>query len=69
MLPLMASTTSNRTLVRLFEAFCGGTRLERGVFVDHGAPACWVFIDHNAQHLCEIVFEMPCQYLRQFVYL
>ena len=59
MLPLMASTTPNRTLVRMFEVFCGVTRLEREVFVDNGAAACRVFTDQNAQHLREIVFEMP----------
>ncbi len=49
----------------MFEAFCGVTRLEREVFVDNGAPACRVFIDQNLQHPCEIVFEMPGQYLRK----
>ena len=40
MLPLIASTTSNRTLQGTSEAFCGVTRLECAVFADNGAPAC-----------------------------
>src|SRR5713101_1960064 len=50
---------------RMFEAFCGVTRLEREVFIDNSAPACRVFIDQNPQHPCEIVCEMPGQYLRE----
>src|ERR1700682_3056969 len=50
---------------RMFEAFCRVTGLEREVFIDNGAPACRVFINQNPQHACQIVFEMPCQYLSE----
>src|SRR5882762_5192996 len=51
----------------MFEAFRGVTGLESEVFIDNRAPARRVFINQNHHHPCEIVLEMPCQYLSQIL--